>query len=62
MHGDWLADDKAIRDEFANCLAGIGIGDFVDLIGVQPNLALPTACNCGSEAFLSSEINPVRKA
>ena len=62
MHGDWFADNKAIGDEFADCLAGVGIGDFVDFIGIEPDLALSTACNRGSEAFLSSEINPVGTA
>ena len=62
MHGDWLADNKAIRDEFAYCLAGVGIGDFVDFIGIEPDLALSTACNRGGEALLSSEIDPVREA
>ena len=62
MHGDWLADNKAIRDEFADCLAGVGIGDFVDFIGIKPDLAFSTACNRGGEALLSSEIDPVREA
>ena len=62
MHGDRLADNKAISDEFTDRLAGVGIGDFVDFIRIEPNLALSTACNRGSEAFLSSQVDPVRKA
>jgi hypothetical protein len=43
VHGDGFADNKAIADEFADSLAGIGIGDFIDFVGVQPNLAFPAA-------------------
>ena len=45
MHRDWLANDKAIGDELADCLAGVGIGDFVDFIRIEPDLALSTACD-----------------
>ena len=40
VHGDGFADNKAITDEFSDGLAGVGIGDLVDFIGVQPDLAL----------------------
>ena len=43
VHGDWFADDEAISDEFSDGLAGIGVGDFVDFIGVEPDLALAAA-------------------
>lgn len=62
MHRDWLADDKAIRDELADCLAGVGIGDFVDFIGIEPDLAFSTSCNRSSEALLGSKVHPVREA
>lgn len=46
MHGNGLADDEAIADELADGLAGVGIGDLADLVGVKPDLSL-TASNDG---------------
>lgn len=43
VHGDGLADDEAIGDELADGLAGVGVGDLVDLVGVEPDLALSAA-------------------
>ena len=43
MHGNLFADDEAIRDELTDGLARVGIGDFVDFVRVQPDLALATA-------------------
>lgn len=43
MHSDLLADDEAIGHELADRLAGIGVGDFVHFIGVEPDLALAAA-------------------
>jgi hypothetical protein len=59
VHGDGLADDEAIADEFADCLAGIGVGDFVYFVGIEPDLALATADHGGGEALLRPEIDPV---
>jgi hypothetical protein len=59
VHGNRLADDEAIADEFSDCLARVGVGDFVDLIGIEPDLALAAAHDGGREAFLGSEIHPV---
>lgn len=47
VHGHGLADDEAILDELANGLAGVGVGDFAHLIGVEPNLALAAAHHGG---------------
>jgi hypothetical protein len=58
VHGDGLADDEAIGDELADGLAGVGVGDFVDLVGIEPNLALSTADHGGREALLGAEIDP----
>jgi len=58
MHGDGLADDEAIADELADGLAGVGIGDLVDLVGIEPDLALSTANDCGCETLLGAEIDP----
>ena len=44
MHSDRLLDDKAIRDQFADGLTGVGIADLAALIGVE---------------LLSAEIRPV---
>jgi hypothetical protein len=58
VHGNRLADDKAIADEFANSLAGIGVRDLVDFVGVEPDLALAAADDGGGKAFLGAEIDP----
>ena len=59
VHGDRLADDEAIANEFADGLAGIGVGDFVHFVGIEPDLALATANHGGCEALLCPEIDPV---
>ncbi len=58
VHGDGLADDEAILDELADGLAGVGVGDLVHLIGVEPNLALATANHGGGEALLGAKVDP----
>lgn len=58
MHSDGLANDEAIGNELADGLAGVGVGDLVDLIRVEPNLALATSNHGGGEALLSTEIDP----
>ena len=59
VHGDGFTDDEAIANEFADRLAGIGIGDFVDFVRVQPDFALATANHGGCEALLRPEIDPI---
>jgi hypothetical protein len=59
VHGDGLADDEAIADKFADGLAGIGVRDFVDFIGIEPNFALAATDYGSSEALLRPEIDPV---
>jgi hypothetical protein len=54
VHGDGLADDEAILDELADCLAGVGVGDFGDFVRVEPDLALAAADNSRRKALLSS--------
>ena len=54
VHGDLFADDEAIGDKLANGLAGIGVGDFAHLVGIEPDLALAAACHGGGEALLGS--------
>ena len=38
VDGDGLLDDKTILDELADVLARVGVGNLVDLVGVQPDL------------------------
>lgn len=59
VHSDWLADDEAIGDELADGLAGVGVGDLVDLIGIEPDLALAAAEDVSREALLSSQVDPI---
>jgi len=61
VHGDRLADDEAILDELADGLAGVGVGDFVDFVGVEPDLALSAADDGRREALLSPEVDPVER-
>lgn len=61
MHGDGLADDEAILDELADGLAGVGVGNLADLVGVKPDLALAAADNGRREALLCSEVDPVEQ-
>ena len=58
MHGDGLADDEAIGDEFADGLAGVGVGDFVDFVRVEPDLALAAVRHGRREALLRAEVHP----
>lgn len=59
VHGDGLADDEAIGDELADRLAGVGVGDLVNFVGVQPDLALAAADYGRREALLRAEVDPV---
>ena len=59
VHGNGLADDEAIGDELADGLARVGVGDLAGLVRVEPDLALTAADNCGSQALLSTEVDPV---
>ena len=54
VHGDLLADDEAIRNELTDGLAGVGIGDFVDFVGVEPDLAFAAADDGGCKALLGA--------
>ena len=38
VDSDGLLDDKTILDELADVLARVGVGNLVDLVGVQPHL------------------------
>jgi hypothetical protein len=61
VHGDGLADDEAIADKLADGLAGVGVGDLIHLIGIEPNLALAAAHHGGGEALLGAKVDPVKR-
>ena len=61
MHGHGLADDEAILDELADGLARVGGGDFVDLVGVEPDLPFSAADHGGGQALLGGEVDPAEK-
>ncbi len=58
VHGDGLLDDEAIGNELADGLAGVGIADLADLIGIEPDLSLADAEDRGGQALLGGEIDP----
>lgn len=60
MHSYGLADDEAIADEFSDGLTGVGVGNLVNLIGVEPNLALSASDDGRREALLGTEVDPRR--
>jgi hypothetical protein len=41
MDSHRLADDQPIFDQLPDLLTGVGIGDFIGLIGIQPDLLFP---------------------
>jgi hypothetical protein len=58
VHGNRLADDEAIGDEFPDGLTGVGIGDLVDFVRVEPDLATAAAHDGRRKAFLGAKIDP----
>jgi hypothetical protein len=56
VHGDRLADDEAIADQLSDRLSGVGVGDFVDFIRVEPDLAFAASDNGRREALLGAEV------
>lgn len=61
VHRDRLADDEAIGNELADCLTGVGVGDLVDFVGVEPDFAFAASDDGGGEPLLRAEIDPVRE-
>ena len=55
MDSHRLPDDQPIFDQLPDLLAGVGIGDFIGLIGVQPDLLLATAKDTGGKPLLKPE-------
>jgi hypothetical protein len=62
VHGDGLLDDEAIGDELADGGTAVGVGDLVDLVGVEPDLALAAACDGTRQALLGAEVDPAESA
>jgi hypothetical protein len=62
VHRDWLSDDEAIFCEFANGLAGVGLGDFGRFVGIEPDFALAAVKDGCRKAFLCAEIGPVLRS
>lgn len=40
-------------------LTGVGVGDFIDLVRVEPNFTLATVEDRGCEAFLVAQVDPI---
>jgi hypothetical protein len=59
VHGHRLADDEAIADQLSDGLTGVGVGDFVHFVGIEPDLALATSYNGRSKALLGTEVDPI---
>ena len=50
-----LPDDQPIFDQLPDLLVGVGIGDFISLIGVQPDLLFASAKDPGGKPLLKPE-------
>jgi len=61
VHGDGLADDKAISNELADGLAGVGIRNLAGFIGIKPDLALSATDDGCRQALLSGEVDPIER-
>jgi hypothetical protein len=59
VHGDGLANDEAIGDEFADRLAAVGVGDFVHFVRVEPDLAFAAVGHGRRQALLRAEVHPI---
>jgi hypothetical protein len=57
VHNGGLFDDEAVPFQAGDVSAGIGEGDFVGLVGIQPDLALSALEDGGREALLETEID-----
>ena len=61
VHSNRLADDETIADEFADGLSGVGVGDFVDFVRVEPDFAFAASDHGGRKALLGTEIDPMEE-
>ncbi|GMT32827.1 hypothetical protein PFISCL1PPCAC_24124, partial [Pristionchus fissidentatus] len=56
VHSDGFADDKSVLHQTTYVLARVGVGDLVDLIGVEPYLSLSALEYGRREALLQAQI------
>ena len=61
MHSDGLSDDETICNELSDRLAGVGVGDFAGLVGIEPDFAFSAADDGGRQALLGCKIDPVAR-
>ena len=52
VHSNGFLDDETIGQHLSDALAGVGIGDFGNFIGIEPDLALANAGHGGRKALL----------
>ena len=57
VHNSGLLHDETISLEALNVATAIGQGNFVDFVGVQPNLALSALEDGSGEALLQTKID-----
>ena len=57
VHDGWLLDDETIPLQASNVAARVGQGNFVGLVGIQPNFALSALEDGGGEALLELKID-----
>lgn len=55
MDSHRLWDDQCIFDQFSDLLMGVAIGDFIGLIGVQPDVLFATVEDTVGKHLLTSE-------
>jgi hypothetical protein len=61
VNSNRLANDQSIANQFSDCLSGIGVGDLIDFIGIEPDLALAAANDGRSKALLGAKVDPIIK-
>ena len=57
MDCHWLLDDQTVLDQLPHVGPGVGVGDLVDLIGVQPHLTAMDIVNMLNSQHLYRELN-----
>merc|ERR1719304_34505 len=55
VDSDRLLDDQTILDELADVLTRVGVGNLVDLVGIQPHLVLATFHDVSGKALLQPQ-------
>ena len=55
VHSHWLLDHKTVLDELADVLPRVGVGNLVDLVGIEPDLVAAALHRRGGEPLLKFE-------